>query len=118
MKAVNEACARSEFGINQDFCKIAKPKLDDYSEMKACFSKLKELVPTVPHHRKISKTALLQHVIDYIMDLEVALEFHPSMFKNSSPSLREPLTEKVQPNTILDFEVFEDDSSDDLSDEK
>ncbi|KAI0212641.1 hypothetical protein LSAT2_002440, partial [Lamellibrachia satsuma] len=48
------------------------------SEMQACFHKLKQLVPTVPHDRKLSKVALLQHVIDYILDLEVTLDFKPS----------------------------------------
>lgn len=46
--------------------------------MQACFHKLKQLVPTVPHDRKLSKVALLQHVIDYILDLEVTLDFKPS----------------------------------------
>ena len=48
------------------------------TEMQACFHKLKQLVPTVPHDRKVSKVALLQHVIDYILDLEVTLDFKPS----------------------------------------
>uniref|UniRef100_UPI00358E65EC DNA-binding protein inhibitor ID-4-like n=1 Tax=Myxine glutinosa TaxID=7769 RepID=UPI00358E65EC len=43
-------------------------------DMKNCFAKLRALVPTIPHDRKISKTEFLQHVIDYIGDLQLALE--------------------------------------------
>ncbi|XP_076440003.1 DNA-binding protein inhibitor ID-1-like [Babylonia areolata] len=46
----------------------------DSTEMRACFSKLQELVPSINHRDgKIDKTELLQHVIDYILDLEDTL---------------------------------------------
>lgn len=42
-------------------------------EMHACFSLLKTLVPTVQPQQNISKTELLQHVIDYISELSATL---------------------------------------------
>ena len=41
--------------------------------MHACFSLLKTLVPTVRPSENISKTELLQHVIDYISELSATL---------------------------------------------
>lgn len=71
------------------------------AEMTECFTKLKDLVPSVPQNKKVSKTQLLQHVIDYILDLELALEV-PTVLGSLSPtSCRSPLSEKSQPNTVL-----------------
>lgn len=43
-------------------------------EMASYFAKLRDLVPTIPNDKKVSKVQLLQHVIDYIFDLEMTLE--------------------------------------------
>lgn len=43
------------------------------TEMRKCFSELQELVPTIPSNQKISETEILQHVINYIQDLELIL---------------------------------------------
>lgn len=58
-------------------CKI--PLLDEQmsaflQDMNSCYSKLKELVPTLPANKKASKMEILQHVIDYIWDLQVELD--------------------------------------------
>ncbi|MFT7816202.1 hypothetical protein Z043-115445 [Arapaima gigas] len=45
--------------------------------MNDCYSRLKRLVPTIPQDKKVSKVEILQHVIDYILDLQLALETHP-----------------------------------------
>lgn len=37
-------------------------------------SKLKELVPHMPKNRRVSKLEVIQHVIDYICDLQSTLE--------------------------------------------
>ena len=101
MKAVTQVCARNtEFGIKHD--KIMKPKQDDSTEMQQCFSKLKDLVPYVPKDIKLSKTQLLQHVIDYIFDLETTLD------PKSAIACRSPLTEKCQPNAIRDLILDEE----------
>ncbi|KAG9494571.1 DNA-binding protein inhibitor ID-2 [Eleutherodactylus coqui] len=66
--------------------------------MNDCYSKLKELVPSIPQNKKVSKMEILQHVIDYILDLQIALDSHPSIVslhhpRGSCPSSnRSPLT--------------------------
>ena len=42
--------------------------------MSDCYEKLKQLVPTIPKNKKITRVEILQHVIDYIQDLQTALE--------------------------------------------
>ncbi|XP_076834911.1 DNA-binding protein inhibitor ID-3 [Brachyhypopomus gauderio] len=44
------------------------------ADMNHCYSKLKELVPTIPPNKSVSQVEILQHVIDYIFDLQIALE--------------------------------------------
>ncbi|KAM9403892.1 DNA-binding protein inhibitor ID-4 [Salvelinus alpinus] len=68
-------------------------------DMNHCYSRLKRLVPTIPRDKKVSKVEILQHVIDYILDLQLALETHPSLLKQqtgtcppSPASNRTPLT--------------------------
>lgn len=64
-------------------------------DMNDCYSRLKRLVPTIPQDKKVSKVEILQHVIDYILDLQLALETHPTLLKQTSPpaSTRTPLTQ-------------------------
>lgn len=67
-------------------------------EMQTLLSKLKNLVPNVPRNKKLSKLEIIQYVIDYILDLQIALETHPASSSKpaaavlgmSSPS-RQPL---------------------------
>ncbi|KAG7237328.1 hypothetical protein INR49_032511 [Caranx melampygus] len=54
-------------------------------DMNDCYSRLKRLVPTIPQDKKVSKVEILQHVIDYILDLQLALETHPSLHKQPQP---------------------------------
>uniref|UniRef100_UPI00358FBEA3 DNA-binding protein inhibitor ID-3-B-like n=1 Tax=Myxine glutinosa TaxID=7769 RepID=UPI00358FBEA3 len=46
-------------------------------DMNGCYSRLRQLVPTLATSRKASKMEILQHVIDYILDLQVALDAEP-----------------------------------------
>ncbi|KAM7245914.1 hypothetical protein CapIbe_002212 [Capra ibex] len=58
--------------------------------VKDCYSKLKELVPGIPQNKKVSKMEILQHVIDCILDLQIALDSHPtivSLMSNDSKAL-------------------------------
>lgn len=123
MKAVTQNVVRPvEFGIKKDSpcSKVVKSKMDETAEeMQACFLKLKELVPSIPQDRKLSKTQLLQHVIDYILDLEVALDFNPEVLTTVPPAPgsanRSPLQEKAEPNNIVDTQgptPMEEDSCD------
>ncbi|KAK2864139.1 hypothetical protein Q7C36_003293 [Tachysurus vachellii] len=43
-------------------------------DMNDCYSRLKELVPSLPQDRSVTKMEILQHVIDYILDLQIALD--------------------------------------------
>uniref|UniRef100_A0A670K1Y4 BHLH domain-containing protein n=1 Tax=Podarcis muralis TaxID=64176 RepID=A0A670K1Y4_PODMU len=42
--------------------------------MNDCYSKLRELVPRIPQGPKVSQVEILQHVIEYIFDLQIVLE--------------------------------------------
>ncbi|XP_076852013.1 DNA-binding protein inhibitor ID-1 [Brachyhypopomus gauderio] len=62
-------------------------------DMNSCYSKLKELVPTLPTNKKASKVEILQHVIDYIWDLQVELDEPGKKHQNTTSSTtRTPLT--------------------------
>lgn len=64
------------------------------NDMNDCYSRLKELVPSIPQNKSVSQIEILQHVIDYIFDLQIALESPsgaPDMLKAlkvSLPSIR------------------------------
>lgn len=103
---------------NSRVSKMAKASETDFmtTEMQECFQKLVSLVPTIPRAQKISKVQLLQHVIDYILDLEVALDV-PPYIQSAPPQLvaaaavssltcRSPLSEKIDPNPIVMHDEF------------
>eukprot|EP00066_Takifugu_rubripes_P007882 XP_003973709.1 PREDICTED: DNA-binding protein inhibitor ID-1-like [Takifugu rubripes] len=108
MKVVGSTCAlKSKVGSEEmvrclsdqsltiSKCKI--PLLDEQmavllQDMNSCYSKLKELVPTLPTNKKASKVEILQHVIDYIWDLQVELD-EPEKSRQLAGSVpRTPLT--------------------------
>lgn len=107
MKVVGSTCAlKSKVGSEEmvrclseqslaiSKCKI--PLLDEQmavllQDMNSCYSKLKELVPTLPTNKKASKVEILQHVIDYIWDLQVELD-EPEKSRQLSAVPRTPLT--------------------------
>ena len=116
MKA--KVCIRhQEFPFNKTMdsnTRIHKARLDEL-EIQDYFAKLRDLVPTVPNNKRLSKVQLLQHVIDYIMDLEVTLDFHsPTTTTNSSvlnncsqTSERKPLAESNFCNSVVsDIFIF------------
>jgi len=106
MKVVGSTCALKSKVGSEDMvrclsdqslaitkCKI--PLLDEQmsvflQDMNSCYSKLKELVPTLPTNKKASKVEILQHVIDYIWDLQVELDEPEKSRQHSVP--RTPLT--------------------------
>lgn len=49
-----------------------------HEEMQSLLCKLKNLVPNMPRNKKLSKLEIIQYVIDYILDLQIALETHPA----------------------------------------
>uniref|UniRef100_UPI0037E8670F DNA-binding protein inhibitor ID-1 n=1 Tax=Semicossyphus pulcher TaxID=241346 RepID=UPI0037E8670F len=109
MKVVGSTCALkskvggedmvrclSEQSLTISKCKI--PLLDEQmtvflQDMNSCYSKLKELVPTLPTNKKASKVEILQHVIDYIWDLQVELDEPEKSRQLSAGTItRTPLT--------------------------
>ncbi|XP_053800907.1 DNA-binding protein inhibitor ID-4 [Numenius arquata] len=54
-------------------------------DMNDCYSRLRKLVPTIPPNKRVSKVEILQHVIDYILDLQLALETHPALLRQQQP---------------------------------
>lgn len=57
----------------------------NHEEMQSLLAKLKELVPNMPRNKKLSKLEIIQNVIDYILDLQIALETHPAT-RSSHPA--------------------------------
>ncbi|XP_007904657.1 DNA-binding protein inhibitor ID-2a [Callorhinchus milii] len=64
-------------GISRGKAPVEEP-LGLLYNMNDCYSKLRELVPSIPQNKKVSKMEILQHVIDYILDLQIALDTHPA----------------------------------------
>ncbi|XP_067223150.1 DNA-binding protein inhibitor ID-3 [Chanodichthys erythropterus] len=64
-------CCISEQSLAISRCKSPSEELSDMND---CYSKLKELVPSIPQNKSVSQVEILQHVIDYIFDLQIALE--------------------------------------------
>ncbi|XP_006011407.1 DNA-binding protein inhibitor ID-4 [Latimeria chalumnae] len=86
----------SEHSLATARCKMEEESLCLQYDMNDCYTRLKRLVPTIPPNKKVSKVEILQHVIDYILDLQLALETHPVLLRQqgSCPSAtpRTPLT--------------------------
>lgn len=73
-------------------------------DMNHCYSRLKRLVPTIPQDKKVSKVEILQHVIDYILDLQLALETHPSLHKQTQRTGTCPPAPGRTPLTVLNVD--------------
>merc|ERR1712071_257606 len=56
--------------------RVRKAAVSEQVEMQLYLSKLKELVPNMPKDRKVSKVEVINNVIDYICDLQMALDVH------------------------------------------
>lgn len=95
----------------------SKSPLDDplslLYNMNDCYSTLKELVPSLPQNKNVSKMEILQHVIDYILDLQIALDSSPSFVTSScqhqqqrlgQTASRSPLLATVGSGSILTYE--------------
>ena len=69
------------------------------NKMQELYFKLKELVPTCSDKNQMSKTELLQNVIDYIFDLQDTLEL------DGDEDSKAPLSESFQSNK-MELEVI------------
>lgn len=92
----------------------------NHEEMQSLLAKLKELVPNMPRNKKLSKLEIIQNVIDYILDLQIALETHPATRSaltagsSSTSPARQPLgllspSSNAVANTCLAQEVTHSD---------
>ncbi|XP_023025719.1 basic helix-loop-helix domain-containing extra-macrochaetae [Leptinotarsa decemlineata] len=112
MKAVVSAVC-SENSVASINGKVTKRKDIENEEIQMYLSKLKDLVPFMPKNKKLSKLEVIQYVIDYICDLQSALETHPAVNafdaasalsqkkSQAAASPRQPLGVRPSPNTIL-----------------
>ncbi|KAH7973745.1 hypothetical protein HPB49_004823 [Dermacentor silvarum] len=91
MKAQNE----QQQAISRCLAKVAEGRVGrngrkerdlNHEEMQSLLAKLKELVPNMPRNKKVSKLEIIQNVIDYILDLQIALETHPANRSSSHPA--------------------------------
>lgn len=102
----------SALGISRSKTPVDDP-LSLLYNMNDCYSKLKELVPSIPQNKSVSKMEILQHVIDYILDLQIALDssvaltslHHPARTGQQTPS-RNPLTTLNTDISILSLQVI------------
>ncbi|XP_078069302.1 DNA-binding protein inhibitor ID-2-like [Mustelus asterias] len=101
--------SEQSLGISRSKTPAEEPSLGLLYNMNDCYSKLKELVPSIPQNKKVSKIEILQHVIDYILDLQIALDTHPSIVLHqgqNSPS-RTPLSTLNTDVAILSLQASE-----------
>jgi len=62
--------------------RVHRPRRDvENEEIQVYLSKLKEIVPPriMPRDRRLSKLEVIQYVIDYICELQYALDTHPDV---------------------------------------
>ena len=71
---------------NHDELQLQTESVDMDAEMHHYLEKLKQLVPKCQKYKRISKLKLIQHVIDYICDLQRTLEGRSLRESNSANS--------------------------------
>lgn len=108
--ARKNSLSEHSLGISRSKTPVDDPMSLLYN-MNDCYSKLKELVPSIPQNKKVSKMEILQHVIDYILDLQIALDTHPSIVglhhqrPGQGAASRTPLTTLNTDISILSLQV-------------
>lgn len=116
MKAITAVCATGA-SVPANIAgggRISRHRDGENAEIQMYLSKLKDLVPYMPKNKKLSKLEVIQNVIDYICDLQSALEttgagnsaavaaaFDASAVLGGALSAsRQPLGIRASPNTI------------------
>lgn len=79
MKAITAVCATGASVPAIINGRVSRHRDGENAEIQMYLSKLKDLVPFMPKNRKLSKLEIIQHVIDYICDLQKELETHPAV---------------------------------------
>ncbi|XP_076317369.1 uncharacterized protein LOC143229232 isoform X2 [Tachypleus tridentatus] len=83
---------------NNKINKYTKRDRDETSEeMRQLLYKLKELVPNMPKNRSLSMLTIIQRVIDYIRDLQIALETHSAVWLASYGITTRPSRQPLGP---------------------
>lgn len=91
--------------------RIERQRSGENAEIQMYLSKLKDLVPYMPKNKKLSKLEVIENAIDYICDLQSALQtasnssnlkFDTSAALSGSLSSRQPLGVRSSPNNIVD----------------
>jgi len=79
-------------------------KEEENEEIKAYLTKLQEIVPFMPKHKKLSKLEVITYVIDYIRDLRVTLGLPPNIMNGAGG--------RIPPIPSMDFDLMDDSSLD------
>jgi DNA-binding protein inhibitor ID len=92
MKAITAVCATGASVPAVANGRVSRPQINRHhnnslrdtnsgenAEIQMYLSKLKDLVPFMPKNKKLSKLDVILNVIDYICDLQSALESHPAV---------------------------------------
>lgn len=87
MKAHCDLMAAKQVGSKILKGRTTKDRDVTHEEMQSLLCKLKNLVPNMPRNKKLTKLEIIQYVIDYILDLQIALETHPAATRPTSAVL-------------------------------
>lgn len=114
MKAITAVCSTGASVPSIASGRVSRHRDGENAEIQMYISKLKDLVPFMPKNRKLSKLEVIQHVIQYICDLQTALDTHPGVSDFDAAAMlasqnhlleqispRQPLHVRSSPNTIL-----------------
>lgn len=116
MKAITAVCATGASVPAIANGRISRHRDGENAEIQMYISKLKDLVPFMPKNRKLSKLEVITNVIQYICDLQTALDGNPAANNFDAAAVlaganghallelvspRQPLTTRPSPNTIL-----------------
>lgn len=115
MKAITAVCSTGASVPSIASGRVSRHRDGENAEIQMYISKLKDLVPFMPKNRKLSKLEVITNVIQYICDLQTALDSDPAvndfdaaavlasqnhhLLEQVSP--RQPLHVRPSPNTIL-----------------
>jgi DNA-binding protein inhibitor ID len=114
MKAITAVCSTGASVPSIASGRVSRHRDGENAEVQMYISKLKDLVPFMPKNRKLSKLEVIQNVIQYICDLQTALDADPAVSEFDAAAVlasqnhlleqvspRQPLHVRPSPNTIL-----------------
>lgn len=115
MKAITAVCSTGASVPSIANGRVSRHRDGENAEIQMYISKLKDLVPFMPKNRKLSKLEVITNVIQYICDLQTALDSDPAVSEFDAAAVlasqnhlmeqvsnpRQPLHVRPSPNTIL-----------------